>query len=156
MDPRTAGRRVAGSKIDIIVTGLARLAGAGLLGAAAGIHLHLWDVGYRSIDTIGPLFLFDGVSGAAAALAVIAVPRRWLGWAAAAGAALQAGALGGLVLSLTVGLFGFTESTQAELVVETIWVESAGTVVLAGTAAAELLARPWAPRRRGTARTAQR
>jgi hypothetical protein len=164
VDPRTAGppprprplrrgRGAAGNKddsrADVVVTALARLVGAGLLGAMAGIHFHLWDAGYRSIDTIGPLFLLNGVSGAVAALAVVAAPRRWLGWAAAAGAALQAGTLAGLALSLTVGLFGFTESTKAELVVTTIWVESAGTVVLAGAAARELLARLRAPRRRG-------
>ncbi len=157
MDPRTAerragnnlsprlwhlrrqGRGASGNKIDIIAV-LARGVGAGLLGAMAGIHFYLWDTGYRSIDTIGPLFLLDGVLGALAALAVVVTPRRWFGWVAASGAALLGGTLGGLVLSLTVGLFGFTESTQAELVTATIWVESAGTVVLAGIAARELLA----------------
>jgi hypothetical protein len=117
-----------------------------LLGAMAGIHLYLWDTGYHSIDTIGPLFLVNGVLGAVAALAVIVTPRRWLGWVAASGSALEAGTLGGLALSLTVGLFGFIESTQAELVTATIWVESAGTVFLAGIAVRELLARPRRPR----------
>ena len=127
------------SRLDALTTNLARLAGAGLLGTMAGIHFYLWDTGYRSIETIGPLFLLNGVIGAVAAAAVVLVPRRWLGGVAAGGALVEVGTLGGLVLSLTVGLFGLIESTQAELVVTTIWVESAGTVVLGAIAVRELV-----------------
>ena len=135
-------------RLDAYVTILARLTGAALLGTMAGIHIHLWNIGYRYIDTIGPLFLLNGVLGGLAAVLVVLVPRRWLGLAAVACAMLEAGTLAGLVLSLTVGLFDFVESTQAELVVTTLWVESASVVVLGALAVRELLrsrARPVPP-----------
>jgi hypothetical protein len=129
-------------QLDGVVTVLARLVGAALLGVMAGIHVHLWLDGYRYVDTIGPLFLANGVLGGLAAVVVGLAPRRWLGLAAAGGAVLEAGTLAGLGLSLTsAGLFGFYESTQAELVVETLWVESAGVVVLGALAGRELLRR---------------
>lgn len=53
----------------------------------------------------------------------------------------EAGALGGLVLSLTVGFFGFVESVQAPLLGWTIAVEAAGFVLFAGYAALSLLRR---------------
>jgi hypothetical protein len=135
---------------DAILAGAARLVGAGLLAAMAGIHLHLYAGGYRGIATIGPLFLLNGVLGALAALAVLATPRRWLGWVSLAGAMLQAGTLGALLLSLTVGLFGFRESTSAPLISTTLAVETAGAVVLLAVAARELWPelRSWAARRR--------
>jgi hypothetical protein len=121
-----------------VVTLAGRLVGAGLLAAMAGIHLHLYNGGYRGVATIGPLFLLNGVLGALAAVAVLVSPRRWLGWVSLAGAGLQAGTLGALILSLTVGLFDFTESTHAPLVWTTIAVESAGAVVLLAVAVREL------------------
>src|SRR6266581_2611865 len=120
-------RRQPGSAL---VTLTARLVGAALLAAMAGIHLYLYTAGYRTVATIGPLFVLNAVLGALATLAVLAVPRRFLGWASLAGAALQAGTLGALLLSLTVGLLGFHESTKAQLVPTTIVVDLAGAVVM--------------------------
>lgn len=116
-----------------------RVVGAALLAATGAIHLHLYDSGYRTIATIGPLFLLNGVLGIAVAAALVVVPRRWLPWVSLAGGALEAGTLGGLLLSLTVGLFGFTESAGAPLVGTTIAVESAGAVLLVGFAAPTVL-----------------
>lgn len=110
---------------------LLRLVGAGLLAAMAGIHLYLWNDGYSTIDWIGPLFMVNAVAGFAMALAVLLAPRRRLAVVAALGALLQAGTLGALCLATWVGLFGFRESTRAELFWETVWVEAAGAVVLA-------------------------
>jgi hypothetical protein len=115
-----------------------RIVGAGLLVATAWIHLHLWLDGYRLVAWIGPLFLADVVLAGLAAAAVLLAPARWLPWVALLAGLLEIGTLGGLLLSLTVGLFGFTESFAAPLVVPTIVVESAGFVVLAGYAAYEL------------------
>lgn len=128
-----------------------RLVGSALLAGMAGIHLYLYFDGYRTLHTIGPLFLLNAVLGALAIIAVLAAPRRWLGWASLAGALLQAGTLGALLLSLTVGLFGFHESTKASLVPTTIVVELAGAVVLFALAARELRpqVRTWAERRQG-------
>jgi hypothetical protein len=52
---------------------------------------------------------------------------------------LEIGTLGALLLSLTVGLFGFVEAWSAPLVVPTILVEGAGFLVLCGFAAQQLL-----------------
>jgi hypothetical protein len=111
-----------------------RIAAAGVLGTMAGIHLYLWNLGYRSVHMIGILFLLNVIGGGLLGLVVLAAPTRWL-WAVSALAALfMLGTLGGLVLSLTVGLFGFQEFSGASLVTTTIYVESAGGVGLAAYA----------------------
>jgi hypothetical protein len=109
--------------------------------ASTGFASTLLFDGYRTVATIGPLFLLNAVLGALAAVAVLGTPRRWLGWISLAGAALQAGTLGALLLSLTVGLFGFHESTKASLVTATIVVELAGAVVLLALAVREFVLR---------------
>jgi hypothetical protein len=113
------------------------VAGAGLLVAMGAIHLHLYQLGYSSVPTIGPLFLANAVLGGLGALAVLLAPSRWLVPVTAAGALLQLGTLGALVLSLTVGIFGFEETFAAPLVGWTIAVESLGFLVLAVHAAYE-------------------
>jgi hypothetical protein len=115
-----------------------RLIGGVLLLAMAWIHLRLWSEGFRDIDWIGPLFLANAVLGAAAAVAVFFAPRRWLPWVALLGGLLEIGTLGGLVLSLTVGLFGYRE-TFGGYVLPSILVEAAGFLVLAGYGGRELL-----------------
>jgi hypothetical protein len=107
-----------------------RVVGAALLVGTASIHLYLWQAGYDTIAWIGPLFLANAVGGFVLAAAVLVAPRRLLFWPALAGALLEVGTLGGLVLSTTVGLFGFVESTKAELYWESVAVEAVGTVVL--------------------------
>jgi hypothetical protein len=111
-----------------------RVVGAAMLVATAWIHLDLWLDGYRDIDWIGPLFLANVVLAGLAAIAVLGTPTRWLPWVALLSGLLELGTLGGLLLSLTVGLFGFSESFSARLVVPTIIVESIGFLVLAGYA----------------------
>ena len=82
------------------------IAGAALLIASGAIHLDLYLTGYKSIPTIGPLFLLQIIAAFVLAAAIL-VTRHWL--AAAAGAGFAASTLGGYLLSLKVGLFGFTE-----------------------------------------------
>jgi hypothetical protein len=108
-----------------------RIAGAALTGWSAGIHLYLWTQGYRDIATIGPLFLLHAISGAILALALLTTPIRFLTIVSALGALFAAGSLAALILSLTVGMFGFTETPNAELVTTTLIVESAGFLILA-------------------------
>jgi hypothetical protein len=122
----------------VAVVGL-RAAGALLLAAAGAIHLYLWSTGYDSIDWIGPLFMVNAIAAFVLAVAVLAAPRRLLFWPAGAGALLQIGTLGGLVLSSTVGLFGFVESSAASYYWESVIVESVGFLVLAALA---VLCRP--------------
>jgi hypothetical protein len=112
-----------------------RVVGTAMLVATGWIHLDLWFEGYRHIDRIGPLFLANAVLAGLAALAVLMTPERRLPWVALLAGLLEIGTLTGLVLSLTVGLFGFVESFSARLVVPTIVVESVGFLVLAGYAA---------------------
>jgi predicted lipoprotein with Yx(FWY)xxD motif len=82
------------------------IAGAALLIASGAIHLDLYLTGYRTIPTIGWLFLLQVISAYVLAVA-IPVSRNLL--AAASGAAFGLGTLGGYLLSLKIGLFGFTE-----------------------------------------------
>lgn len=127
-----------------------RVVGAGLLLAMGAIHLRLWADGYRVIAWIGPLFLADAVLGLLAALALLLAPPRRLPWVGLLAALLQIGTLGGLVLALTVGLLGFSESLSAPLVVPAIGVEAAGFLLLGGFAARRLRgARHGSPRARG-------
>ena len=83
-----------------------RLAGAGLLAATGAIHLDLYLTGYRSIPTIGWLFLLQVITAFGLAAAVLATGSRLIA-AAAAGFALAT--LGGYLLSVWIGLFGFKE-----------------------------------------------
>jgi hypothetical protein len=135
---RSAVARAAGPAEHRLPELCVRVCGAGLLAATGWIHLHLWLHGYRGIAWIGPLFLADVVLGAGLALAVLLAPARWLPWACAAGALLEAGTLGGLLLGVSVGFLGFVETWAAPLAVPSAVVEAAGAVVLGGFAAGEL------------------
>ena len=111
-----------------------RVLGALLLAAMSWIHLDLWLAGYRSIDWIGPAFLLNAIAGFGLAVLLLLTPRPLLMWVAALGALTALGTLGGLLLATTIGLFGFVESTAADLWWESFWVELAATVVLAALA----------------------
>ena len=82
------------------------IAGAALLIASGAIHLDLYRTGYNSIPTIGPLFLLQII---AAFLLAAAIPLTGHRLAYLAGAGFGLATLGGYLLSLKVGLFGFTE-----------------------------------------------
>jgi hypothetical protein len=115
-----------------------RVLGALLLAAMAWIHVDLWLDGYRTIDLIGPAFLLNAIAGFGLAVLLLVTPRALLGWVALLGALTAAGTLAGLLLSTTVGLFGFVETTQAALWWESFWVEVAAVVVLGALAALTL------------------
>ena len=83
-----------------------RVVGAGLLFAAGAIHLDLYLTGYRTIPTIGWLFLLQVIAAFGLAVAVLLTGSRL---AAAAGAGFALATLAGYLLSIWVGLFGFTE-----------------------------------------------
>ena len=107
---------------------LLRLAGAAALIATGGVHLDLYLTGYRTIPTIGWLFVAQVISDAVLAVAVTASARRRT---SALGAGLLLSTLGGYLLALAVGLFGFREvRTTAGLVAGII--EIVGFVALAG------------------------
>ena len=83
-----------------------RVIGAGLLFATGAIHLDLYLTGYRTIPTIGWLFLLQVITAFGLG-AVILVSNSRL--AAAAGAGFAVATLGGYLLSLRMSLFGFRE-----------------------------------------------
>ena len=55
-----------------------RVAGSGLLIATAAIHLDLYLTGYRTIPTIGWLFLLQVIAAFGLGLAVLAIPAGLL------------------------------------------------------------------------------
>jgi predicted lipoprotein with Yx(FWY)xxD motif len=107
------------------------IAGAALLIASGAIHLDLYLTGYRTIPTIGPLFLLQVIAAFVLAVA-IPVTGSWL--AAAAGAGFAISTLGGYLLSLWVGLFGFTEVRTTAGIVAGI-IDVAAFAILAVAAA---------------------
>src|SRR5271169_1528415 len=115
-----------------------RVTGSGLLLATAAIHLDLYLTGYRTIPTIGWLFLLQVIAAFGLGLAVLAIPRRLVipsRLAAAAGAGFALATLGGYLLSVWIGLFGFTEVRTTAGIVAGV-VEVAAFVVLAALALA--------------------
>jgi predicted lipoprotein with Yx(FWY)xxD motif len=110
---------------------LLRVTGAGLLIATAAIHLDLYLTGYRTIPTIGWLFLLQVIVGFAAGLLVLATGSRL---AAAFGAVFALSTLGGYLLSVQFGLFGFREVRTTAGIVAAV-VEVAGFAALGVLAA---------------------
>jgi predicted lipoprotein with Yx(FWY)xxD motif len=109
-----------------------------LLIATAAIHLDLYLTGYRTIPTIGWLFLLQVIAALGLALAVLAIPRRLVipsRLAAAAGAGFALATLGGYLLSVWTGLFGFTEVRTTAGIAAGV-VEVAAFAVLAALALA--------------------
>jgi hypothetical protein len=100
---------------------LLRLGCVALLAWIGYIHLHLWQEGYRQIPTDGPLFLLDAVAAFVLAAALLVWPRPLAGLLAAG---YTASTLGALIVSLTVGLFGFRESISASFVTQSLIVET--------------------------------
>ena len=113
-----------------------RLAGAGLLAVTGAIHLDLYLTGYRSIPTLGWLFLLQVIAAFGLAAAVLVTGNRLI---AAAGAGFALATLGGYLLSVWVGLFGFKEiRTTAGIVAGVIEVAAfAALAALAATPATQ-------------------
>jgi len=111
------------------------IVGAGLLVASGAIHLDLYLTGYRTIPTIGPLFLLQVIAAFVLAAAIL-ITGNWV--AEAAGALFAVSVLGGYLLSLWVGLFGFTEVRTAA----GIW---AGIIDVAAFATLAVAAAPGLP-----------
>jgi hypothetical protein len=105
--------------------------GAGFLVWSGVIHLELWSDGYKDVSVIGPLFLVQGIGSILVAVAIVAF--RWLALLAAGAVAGLATAVG-LLLTASVGLFGFTESLNVTYADLSLAVEfTAAFVLLVGT-----------------------
>lgn len=131
------------------------LSGLGVLALAGtgAVHLYLYldghlpgnGVGYRQIQTVGPLFLLTVVVAGVLALAVAALagagrraPRALASLVALAGAAFSASVLGGYVLTLLLpkGLFQFSEPGVSYSGALSIAAEVVGALALVALAAA--------------------
>jgi predicted lipoprotein with Yx(FWY)xxD motif len=122
-------RRRAGSWFEVRL----RAAGALLLAGSAGIHLYLYLTGYRSIPTIGWLFLVQLVVGFLLAVAVLVTRSRLT---AAASAAFALSTLSAYLLAVWIGLFGFREiRTRAGIAAGLIEVAAFGILVMAAIVA---------------------
>jgi hypothetical protein len=114
------------------------LAAAGVF-LAAVIHLDLWVQGFRSISTIGPLFMLDFVAGMIIGVGVL-VWRHWLPALVAAG--FGAATVVAFWISVVHGLFGVKETPtgSSEILAEV----AEYSAVAFGLAAAVLLL--WQPK----------
>ncbi len=104
-----------------------------LLAVSAGIHLDLYLTGYRTIPTIGWLFLVQFIAGFTLAAAVLVTHSRF---AVAASAALALLTLSAYLLAVWIGLFGFKEvRTRAGIAAGLIEVAAFATLALAAIVA---------------------
>ena len=110
-----------------------RIAGSLLLAVSASIHLDLYLTGYRSIPTIGWLFLLQVIVGYVLTVAAL-VTRSWV--AAAASAVFALTTLSAYLLAVWIGLFGFKEvRTRAGIAAGLIEVAAFAVLALAAIAA---------------------
>ena len=72
--------------------------------ASGAIHLYLWDIAYRHVATLGPLFLLQAFQHVRSGYSS---DRPEAGLRSALRVRLMLGTLIGFVLVLTTGLFGF-------------------------------------------------
>ncbi len=109
---------------------LTRLFAAVFLVVGGIVHFNLWRSGYRSIPTIGPLFMANFVGSIPLAAAVMLSRRSTV---ALAGIAFATGSLVALVLSHSVGVFGFTETNWTAPAIKTLASELGAITTLAIT-----------------------
>ena len=119
--------------VDLGATAAFALGGA-LLVWSAFIHFHLWSEtdGYRTIPTIGPLFLLQSITALIIGIGVVAIRRLW---AAVIGMGFALTTIAGFLLSVAVGLFGFKDSWLAPYATQAFTIEILAVVVLLAAAA---------------------
>jgi hypothetical protein len=103
----------------------------GLLIASGVIHAHFWDIAYRHVPTLGPLFLVQVIAAFVIGIAIVATRHLLV---VAAGAALAAGTILGFILVRTVGLFGFKLGFTSGLAATVLVIEAVAVVLLTLTA----------------------
>jgi hypothetical protein len=119
--------------LDLAATAAFAVGGL-LLVCSAYIHFHLWSEtnGYRSIPTIGPLFLLQSIAGLVIGVGVVAVRRLW---AAVIGIGFALSTMAGFLISVAHGLFGFKDSWLAPFAKEAFTIEVVAAAVLVIAAA---------------------
>ena len=99
---------------------------------SAAIHLHLWSAGTVTSPPSVRSFSCRGWQASS-------WPLPWQSpgapWPRLAGAAFAASTIGGLVLSVEIGLFGFKDSLGAPWAATSLAVEAAAFLILGGSSA---------------------
>ena len=94
---------------------LARLVAAVLILGGGAVHLQLWSGGYRAIPRIGPWFMANVIISVVLAIALFVRNDRRVALAAIV---FSLASLGALVMSRTIGIFGFIERGWTSSVVQ--------------------------------------
>ena len=108
-----------------------RVLSAVMLLLMGGIHLYLVFYGVGGV--LGALFVLNAIGALVLAIAVILARGPLLLLATVLSLLFMLGTLLGLVLALTVGLFGIHEVLSFRLVPTTLVVEAIGAIILAVT-----------------------
>jgi hypothetical protein len=138
-----------------------RFSGALAILAVGGVHLQQYiGAGYRTIPTVGTLFLLNAVASAIVGIGLLAPIERLsparradaaIGMLALAAVAIAVGSLVALFISESGTLFGFSESGYSTPIVVAIIAEAVA-IALLGPVAAVSLARSVSRRRQATTR----
>ena len=114
--------------VDLAATAAFAVGGV-LLIWSASIHFQLWNEadGYRSVPTIGPLFLLQSITGLVIGIGVVVVRRVW---AAVIGIGFALTTIAGFLLSVSRGLFGFKDSWLAPFATQAFTIELLVALVL--------------------------
>ena len=104
---------------------------AGLLITSGLIHLHFWNIAYRHVPTLGPLFLVQVIATLLIAVTLVATRRLIV---VAAAFLLMGGTIVGFILVRTVGLFNFKLGFTSGLAATVLVVEAVAMVMTAITA----------------------
>lgn len=116
-----------GSPMRRLLTNGLATAGSLLVAGSALIHLYLWAEGYRHVQTIGPLFMAQGIAGLLLAVALVAAPRSGV---AVLAAGFLLASVAALLISANGGLFGFMDTLDAPWATTSLAVEAFGALVL--------------------------
>ncbi len=106
-----------------------RILSAIILVAIGGIHLFLVFDGVGGL--LGTLFILNAIAGFVLGIAMLVTRGTLLRLTSVLSLLFVIASLIALLLALTVGLFGITETWDFTLVPETVIVEAIGVVVLA-------------------------
>jgi hypothetical protein len=124
-----------------------RRLGAIAILAVGAVHLQQYLAGYRSVPTIGALFLLNAVSAGVVAVGLLAPIERVFqhrraeltsGVLASAGLAIAVGSLVALFVTENGTLFGFSEDGYSTAIVLAIIAEALAVFLLAPVAAVSL------------------
>ena len=108
-----------------------RILSAIVLFAIGGIHLFLVFDGVGGV--LGVLFILNAITGIVLAIGMLTLHGRLLKLDTVLSLLFIIASLLALVLALSVGLFGITETWSFTLVPETVVIDAIGVVVLAVT-----------------------